>query len=677
MRGSSRAPSGFDGGLLLCGSSLQLNVKPAAKEPVQPLPSVPTRRRPSFTSRSVLERTPATTRPLLIVSAGSSAASDDARAQLSASTGTHRPSYYTSQLGPGATKALQQRDLVAPAAAPAQAWGASPVTTAAPMYISNYSPAGHMSPPASLKTRPPPPRPSASAGNETETGGLQGGPHGAAASASATVTPLPPDCSDAAACEAHRLKAVRRLREQRERREREEEEERERVSEAKAQKLAKQSEDKEAGERREQHRAEVLAINRLLAERDEKAYQEFASSRQDERAAIDKRHEDEDKAKRTQLAETQAKAEARLRAREAEAKKERLRVAAEAEAEKRRKSDLRDEKSKKEEDRELWRAQVYAINKLLAAKDAEAFTEFKRARGGNLPLPQWEGTGDADAAGEDELGEGHETAAAAASGGRAKRKAALASSSGISSEKAALSQSMGSMRSSGGKSGGSVSGSGDSFVSAKFGAALNRTWGAGGSVVSGSGGTPSGGDAGGLSSRSAMAGLGGASAEDRDAAMLKRLSRARESDSMMDLAEELRKRGKGGTYRQQQQREEEARTARREKAREESRIKEEEREVTRSQIYAINKLMRNKEEMAFAEFRLQREAAALDGTGPPSPAVEGARSEDATSEDGPSSDSENTLKEADGKEEPRMVAALSPNRGGTLGSPTVAAAAAF
>ena len=128
MRGSSRAPGGLDGGLLLCGSSLPLNIRglePAAKEPVLPLPVVPTRRRPSFTSRSVLDRTPATTRPLLIVSAGSSAASDtDARAQHSASTGTQRPSYY-GQLGAGATKALQQRELVAPAPAPAQAWGAS------------------------------------------------------------------------------------------------------------------------------------------------------------------------------------------------------------------------------------------------------------------------------------------------------------------------------------------------------------------------------------------------------------------------------------------------------------------------------------------------------------------------------------------------------------------------
>ena len=55
--------------------------------------------------------------------------------------------------------------------------------------------------------------------------------------------------------------------------------------------------------------------------------------------------------------------------------------------------------------------------------------------------------------------------------------------------------------------------------------------------------------------------------------------------------------------------------ARRSAQREEFLQKEEEREVVRAQIYAINKLMRAKEEAQFAEFRLQREAEALGGGG--------------------------------------------------------------
>ena len=119
------------------------------------------------------------------------------------------------------------------------------------------------------------------------------------------------------------------------------------------------------------------------------------------------------------------------------------------------------------------------------------------------------------------------------------------------------------------------------------------------------------------------------------------LTQVRPRESTRFEEEVGKKLKKAATVRQQQKREEEMRLARRERHREEvrlkdeeregpltltltrtttrtptqARLKDEEREVLRAQIYAINRLMRAREESAFAEFRLKREAEALCGPG--------------------------------------------------------------
>ena len=314
------------------------------------------------------------------------------------------------------------------------------------------------------------------------------------------------------------------------------------------------------------------------------------------------------------------------------------------EAERRKKADHRAEMSKKEEDRELWRAQVYAINKLMAAKDAEAFAAFKLARGEPIvPMPQWEGSASARADDEaDPLELAHrvqdalltEKTKSGSSSLRSSKKKEKSGSSvaSASTDRVELSKSL--PMGGGGASSSSSSTparrrsrsrddsslqaekrlddalNSSSNMSSRLGNALSRHGVA--CRVASRERTSSGSH---LQSHSAMAGSGGGAVDEKEAALLKRLSKPRESESMLDLSEELKKKGKGGTYYQQQQREEQIRFARREKIREESRVKEEEREVTRAQIYAINKLMRQREEMAFAEFRLQREAEALEGGG--------------------------------------------------------------
>ena len=126
-------------------------------------------------------------------------------------------------------------------------------------------------------------------------------------------------------------------------------------------------------------------------------------------------------------------------------------------------------------------------------------------------------------------------------------------------------------------------------MSATLGQALNRTWGGPGDT-----GTAGSGD-------------------ERDEMLLRRLVRPRESGRIEELDEKGRTRKKAGTMQEQQRREEAQRLARRERHREEARLKDEEREVLRAQVYAINKLMRAREEAAFAEFKAKRDA---DGEGP-------------------------------------------------------------
>ena len=72
----------------------------------------------------------------------------------------------------------------------------------------------------------------------------------------------------------------------------------------------------------------------------------------------------------------------RLRERAKDLRKEKQRATAAAEEERKRKEGEREGRLRKEEDRELWRAQVYAMNRLYAQRDAAQFAEFKKARTG-------------------------------------------------------------------------------------------------------------------------------------------------------------------------------------------------------------------------------------------------------------------------------------------------------
>jgi hypothetical protein len=293
-----------------------------------------------------------------------------------------------------------------------------------------------------------------------------------------------------------------------------------------------------------------------------------------------------------------------------------------AEADRKRKEAARQERATREEDRELWRAQVYAINKLMAARDAAQFAEFKKARTG-WPVLQ----------GEHRVIAG-ESAIERHSGDEIEACFAPPVHAARSPQKKArnpLSASLGANRSSSddrpGKPAGSKGGdsSGLTSMSATLGNALSRTWGGPSSLAS--------------ASTDAVS--------DADRALLKRLSRPRESDALNDaLAEEAKRKGKAGTIRQQQQREEEARAAHRKAQRTEFLAREEEREITRAQIYAINKLMRVREESAFAEFRLQREAEQLGAEGG---ATGGERSADSGTGNGTSDGSENEYSSGDGE----------------------------
>ena len=639
-------------GLSLCGSSMGLHIRGIEPSAPKPLPAVP-QRRPSFTSRSIHDIRPnPASRPLLVVSAGSS---DEVNlSSAPTSTFTSRP--------PPVSK---------PTAKPlvhTQAWGSGGGGgSGIPSYASSYPGGqppngvapGQMSPPAALKQTGPSgttssssygagPSGTAPASDGPELGqslalSLRAALSGSADSRSRTTI------EDVAACEAQRLRAVRRLREQRERRKLEDDEERMKEEAKKEGAREKERECKEAAEKREQRRAEVLAINKLLAERDEAAYRAFVDGRQEERAEIDRRHAEEEEQQRRERANrektVEEAAKARLREKEREARKERKAADALVEAERRKKADHRAEMSKKEEDRELWRAQVYAINKLMAAKDAEAFAAFKLARGEPIvPMPQWEGSASARADDEEAdplelahrvqdalLTEKTKSGSSSLRSSKKKEKSSGSSVASASTDRVELSKSL--PMGGGGASSSSSSTpaqrrsrsrddsslqaekrlddalNSSSNMSSRLGNALSRTWGGVSSSLEEK--TSSGSH---LQSHSAMAGSSGA-VDEKEAALLRRLSKPRESESMLDLSEELKKKGKGGTYYQQQQREEQIRFARREKIREESRVKEEEREVTRAQIYAINKLMRQREEMAFAEFRLQREAEALEGGG--------------------------------------------------------------
>ena len=140
-------------------------------------------------------------------------------------------------------------------------------------------------------------------------------------------------------------------------------------------------------EKAEQRRAEIYAINSLMAAKQERDFLAFTAERAGELEEIEQRHaceielEQKEKARAEKSSFCSASAlQKRLRAATEEVKtiKQKEEAAEEARraATKARQEDMRI----KEEEREIHRAQVYAINKLMTARDAVAFDAFKKAR---------------------------------------------------------------------------------------------------------------------------------------------------------------------------------------------------------------------------------------------------------------------------------------------------------
>ena len=286
-------------------------------------------------------------------------------------------------------------DMRMPAARPLWLAGQAP-PVAVPDVREAGGSAGQMSPPATLKlatrvaiAQREPRKVASSWPPSTQAAiGIEGAaaPSGTVGLASSvTLAEGPATTIDPKMIEMQRLKAVRRLREQREKCEREQEEERSRTSELKAMQHRAQQKLKDQHEVRDQRRAEVYALNKLYAARDEAAFVAFALLRPLDEEAVEQRHEEDLAAFRTVQGRLDAVTQKRLKARMDELKQNRADAKAEAEAEAEAKASQRltrqEEIRNKEQDRELWRAQVYAINKLMAARDAAQFAEFKRARG--------------------------------------------------------------------------------------------------------------------------------------------------------------------------------------------------------------------------------------------------------------------------------------------------------
>ena len=308
----------------------------------------------------------------------------------------------------------------------------------------------------------------------------------------------------------------------------------------------------------------MLAVNRLLAARDEAAFTSFISARKGELDVIAERHAAEKVERSVMLEREGAKAHAALR--------QRLRAAAEArmaetratEAEAAENSRAREAKRvearAKEVDREVWRAQVYAINKLMAMRDASSFADFEHGRGSSSAVE------DADLA-----------SATPTFGSSSVQLAKRATSSAGTASSSFLSPALARVA--------SCRSAEERPLCANTGgggrnATLSRTWGHSGEREA--------------AKRE--------STEERDAALVERLARPRE-DMSDEAARECKRKG---TIRQQQRAEEAARLAKREKHREEVKTRDAEREQFRAQVYAINRLMRAREDAAFEAFRLQR-----------------------------------------------------------------------
>ncbi len=160
--------------------------------------------------------------------------------------------------------------------------------------------------------------------------------------------------------ETQRLRAVQRLRERRERADREAESERERAGEARASAANAQARTAAAAEARDQFRAEVYAINRLMQQRDEAQYTEFAAARADQLEEIEARHAEEEEARRQSKREADEALRQRVKEKEAEASRAKAKAKAEAEEAAAKREEERREKRMREEEREVFRSQVRA-----------------------------------------------------------------------------------------------------------------------------------------------------------------------------------------------------------------------------------------------------------------------------------------------------------------------------
>ena len=144
-------------------------------------------------------------------------------------------------------------------------------------------------------------------------------------------------------------------------------------------------------EERDRCRAEVLAINRLLAQRDEENFRAYMAAREPELEEVQARHaaEVQQHAQARKAALREVAAAGALRQQQAN-EREREKQAKEREAAREREASreaAREAKVLKEQEREAQRAQVYALNKLMRQRAEQEFGEFCEARGGLPPEP--------------------------------------------------------------------------------------------------------------------------------------------------------------------------------------------------------------------------------------------------------------------------------------------------
>ncbi|KAL3912628.1 MAG: hypothetical protein SGPRY_008271 [Prymnesium sp.] len=163
-----------------------------------------------------------------------------------------------------------------------------------------------------------------------------------------------------------RLKTLRRLRDRREQRERMEEGFRRQEvtqstprAEARSGARLREARLQEEVEGREAFRAEVYAINRMLAGRDEAAFAAYVEERRGELEGIELRHQQEAESRRKESQQAESIFREKLRQAEREVRAEKAREKREAEAAARREEARKEEARRGEAEREIRRAQAH------------------------------------------------------------------------------------------------------------------------------------------------------------------------------------------------------------------------------------------------------------------------------------------------------------------------------